>query len=100
MLRAATAEATEAQRPRLAFVIVNASSAAYALNKGRVGGGSSADMQQVVTDIMDMLAANCIVLIALWVPREHNAIADSLSHLSASLSLALTSGPCIETDFH
>ncbi len=100
VLRAATAEATEAQRPRLAFVIVDASSAAYALNKGRVGGGSSADMQQVVTDIMDMLAAHCIVLIALWVPREHNAIADSLSHLSASLSLALTSGPCIETDFH
>ena len=93
VLRAATAEATEAQRPRLAFVIVDASSAAYALNKGRVGGGSSAD-------IMDMLAAHCIVLIALWVPREHNAIADSLSHLSASLSLALTSGPCIETDFH
>ena len=69
VLRAATTEATEAQRPRLAFVIVDASSAAYALNKGRVGGGSSADMQQVVTDIMDMLAAHCIVLIALWVPR-------------------------------
>ena len=99
VLRAATAEATEAQRPQLAFVIVDASSAAYALNKGRVGGGSSADMQQVVTDIMDILAAHCIVLIALWVPREHNAIADSL-FISASLSLALTSGPCIETDFH
>lgn len=100
VLRAATAGPTEAQRPRLIFVIVDASSAAYALNKGRVGGGSSADMQQVVTDIIDLLAAHGLVLIALWVPRERNAVADSLSHLSASLSLALTSGPCVETDFH
>ena len=79
---------------------MDASSAAYALNKGRVGGGSSADMLQVVTDITDLLAAHDMVLIALWVPREYNAIADSLSHLSASLSLALISGPCVETDFH
>ena len=61
VLRAATAEPTEDQQPRLVFVIVDSSSAAYALNKGRVGGGSSADMQQVVTDITDMLAAHSIV---------------------------------------
>ena len=100
LLRAATAEPQKARQPRLVFVIVDASSAAYALNKGRVGGGSSADMQQVMTDITDLLATHYMVLIALWVPRDHNAIADSLSHLSASLSLALIRGPCVETDFH
>ena len=45
-------------QPRLVFVIVDASSAAYALNKGRVGEGSSADMQQVMTDITDLLATH------------------------------------------
>ena len=93
LLRAATAEPQKARQPRLVFVIVDASSAAYALNKGRVGGGSSADMQQVMTDITDLLATHYMVLIALWVPRDHNAIADSLSH-------ALIRGPCVETDFH
>ena len=63
ILRAATAEPQKARQPRLVFVIVDASSAAYALNKGRVGGGSSADMQQVMTDITDLLATHYMVLI-------------------------------------
>ena len=94
------ADPTLSPQRKLVIVAVDASAAADALIRGRVGGGASEAMQQVLVDIMDILAAHQLVLVALWIPRGLNTIADMLSHYSASLALAYTSGSCIESGFH
>jgi hypothetical protein len=88
-----------ATSPRVLVCVVDSSAAAYSLNKGRARGGSSRALQLTIREIMTSVQEHGLVLVAIWVPRDQNAVADILSHLCRSLSLPFSSGHSLEAAF-
>ena len=54
-------------------------SSAWAILKGRCRESESASILSSILELCDEFS---VLLLALWVPREHNELADFLSHLS------------------
>ena len=62
--------------------VTDSLSAAYAINCGRAKSDAELALVDAILTTCDMRA---VLVIALWVPREHNQLADYLSHLAAYL---------------
>ena len=62
--------------------VTDSLSAAYAINCGRAKSDAELALVDSILTTCDMSA---VLVIALWVPREHNQLADYLSHLAAYL---------------
>jgi hypothetical protein len=63
--------------------ITDNQSAAWSVNKGRC---KSQEARHVLTEILKFCDDLQIELIAVWIPREENALADFLSHLATYMS--------------
>ncbi len=57
--------------------------------KGRCKGS---DLFQILCKILEICDIGRVLLLALWVPREYNQLADFLSHLSCYVSRQSISG--------
>ena len=77
------------RREVLMVWVSDAQSAVWAINKGRARHDINADLLRILFDHCD---DHHIILIALWVPRELNMLADSLSHYAHSLDRREVSG--------
>jgi hypothetical protein len=73
---------------KLLLWTTDAQSAALAVNKGSCRNAASLKLLIAILDICDVFR---IQIVALWVPREHNTLADYLSHLATSLNRHHTS---------
>ena len=69
--------------------VTDCQSAAWSINKGRCKERGS---QHSLREIMELCDQVHVLLVALWVPRELNLLADHLSHLARSLSTHSASG--------
>jgi hypothetical protein len=74
---------------KLLLWTTDAQSAALAVNKGSCRNAASL---KLLTDVLDICDSYRVQLVALWVPREHNTLADYLSHLATSLNRSSVSG--------
>ena len=62
--------------------VTDAESCAWTINKGRCHEGHN---QATVDDIFEELESKRLWIVALWLPREQNLLADYLSHLAYNL---------------
>lgn len=62
--------------------ITDSESAAHSLNSGRA---SKAEGQQLIRAILENCDSHRITILALWLPREENVVADYLSHFATYL---------------
>jgi hypothetical protein len=69
--------------------VTDSMSSAWAILKGRCKGP---EPLKVLCDILEMCDMLGVLLLALWVPREFNELADFLSHLSCYVSRQSISG--------
>lgn len=74
---------TETEAPRLLIWVTDSMAASYSVNKGlaRKDEGFA-----IVEDILATCDAVHTAIVAIWVPREDNTFADTLSHLASSLN--------------
>ena len=64
-------------------------SSAWSILKGRCRESESASILSSILELCDEFS---VLLLALWVPREHNELADFLSHLSFVVNRQSISG--------
>ena len=69
--------------------ITDSQSAAYSINKGNCVNEMSFLKIKNILEICDL---KHITIVAMWVPREHNLLADYLSHLSTYMNRDTVSG--------
>ena len=69
--------------------VTDCQSAAWSINKGRCKELLS---QPAMREILELCDQHHVILVALWVPRELNLLADHLSHLALSLGTHSASG--------
>ena len=62
--------------------VTDSSSSAWSINKGRCHEALS---QSTLDEIFEELEKKRLWIVALWLPREHNLLADYLSHLAVEL---------------
>ena len=69
--------------------VTDSTSSAWAVLKGRC---RESECLSVLSNIMELGDEHSILLLALWVPREQNELADFLSHLSCIVNRKNVSG--------
>jgi hypothetical protein len=62
--------------------VSDSASAVYCINKGRAKEDRTWEM---ISEILETCDRKGFQIVGLWVPREHNLIADYLSHLATAL---------------
>jgi hypothetical protein len=84
-------------RPILTIWVTDSQSAALAVNSGRCS--TNTDLT-LLSSIFDLAASFPRTILAIWVPRQDNIVADNLSHLASSLSVRSVSGPAAYLSEH